>query len=117
MSVGAGLFIGGCDVMDDWYSMFALIPAFLALIAVYGIHSTVPDGSDPGLLSLSSWVFLLFVFLVSILGIPVTLYHAKSLKPAGGIVLTIIGSIVIFTGFALTYILPSCGQGEGWALT
>jgi hypothetical protein len=114
LTIGAGLFIGGCQIMKHWYSLFALIPALLAIVAVYGIQSTAASDAVQGLISFDTWVFLLVFCLVAVLGIPVTIYHTRGLAAAGGIALNVIGSVVIFTGFALTWILPTCGGDDGW---
>jgi hypothetical protein len=63
---------------------------------------------------LDSWVFFLVFCLVSILGIPVTIYHARGFSAAAAISLNVVGSVVIFAGFTLSYIMPSGGNGDGW---
>jgi hypothetical protein len=116
LTIGAGLFIGGCQIMEHWYSLFALIPALLAIVAVYGIQSTASSDAVQGLISFDTWVFLLVFCLAAVLGVPVTIYHTRGLAAAAGIALNVVGSFVIFTGFALTWILPSCGADDGWTL-
>jgi CHASE2 domain-containing sensor protein len=48
LTVSVGLFVGGCKLLNNWWSMFALIPALLALVTVYGIHSTSGYGAHTG---------------------------------------------------------------------
>jgi ABC-type maltose transport system permease subunit len=114
LTLGAGLFVAGCIVIDDWYSMFTVFPVLLAFIAVYGMHST-REGTEPGWIVFDTWVFFLFACFASIVGLPMVLYHVRELNPILGLILNCAGCATVFIAFALYYLMPSmpCHQEDG----
>jgi hypothetical protein len=54
-------------------------------------------------------------FLSAVLGLPLVIYHVQpqDTRRVEGIVLNIIGSVIIFVGFALNYIIPACRGDDG----
>jgi hypothetical protein len=115
VSIGVGLFVGGCQAAGSWYPMFAIIPILCGGIALYGIHST-GDGAEAGWVSFDTWVFLLVVSLSSALGLPLVLFHvALDDPPILGIILESAGCLVSYIGFLLHAIVPrlACGDDDG----
>jgi hypothetical protein len=114
LCAGAGLFIGGCDILGDWLSMLVLIPVLLALLAAYGCHRTSGDSYEAGWVSFDSWVFILAFMLTWVVGVPAVVYHTKGFAKPAGLGLSIGGCVLVFVGLLLTYVLPGCSSEEGW---
>jgi hypothetical protein len=115
ISLGVGLFVGGCQATSNWYPMLAIIPILFGGVALYGIRST-GEGMEAGWVSFDAWVFFLVVSLSSALGLPIVLWHvANDDPPILGIILESSGCLVSYIGFLLHAIVPhlACGDGDG----
>lgn len=95
--VGICLCIGGCIGAKNAYPFFMIIPAGLAFVCFYGLLQS-GDGTEGGLVSGDSWVFMLVACLVSIIALPICLGRVGTISKTG-MWLTVVGAIVVIAGF------------------
>lgn len=97
--VGTCLCVGGCIGAKNAYPLFLVLPAALGFVCLHGFLTSEESGAEGGLVSGSSWMFMLVSCLVSIIALPLVLGHVGTLSKTGTW-LTTVGAVIIIAGFA-----------------
>ena len=99
-SIGLAMILSACAVTDNWYSMFILIPGVLAVVAAYGLYTSISDDYKAGCVSAEGWVFTMTFLIASCAGIPTVLYRVGKIGKfelglaVGGVGVITVGYII-----------------------
>ena len=80
-TVSCVLYFAGCGVSKNWYPLFVLFPAAIAVFLVYALYRTLDDMYEPGCFSFTSdsSIFLLAAAIVVAIALPCTFYQCGTL--------------------------------------
>lgn len=107
------LYCGGCAIEKNWYPMFVVIPCVLAIVFAYLFMSTGEGGLEGGCISKDTWLFCCICCIVSVIGLPLVLYHCDIIGWKG-LVMQLCGDLVILIGFILYVVLSRTSSGIGY---
>lgn len=98
------LYIGSCAVLKNWYPLFILIPAVLTCVFAYLFVKTGSGGLEGGCISKDTWLFLTVCCIVSIIGLPLVLYHCDVIEWKC-LVMQLCADVITAVGFIVFIVL------------
>lgn len=112
-AVCIALYCGGCAIEKNWYPMFVVIPCVLAVVCAYLFMATGEGGLEGGFISKDTWLFLCVCCIISVIGLPLVLYHCKIIGWKG-LVCQLCGDLAMVIGFVLYLVLSHKQSGIGY---
>jgi hypothetical protein len=115
LTIGAGLFIGGCSYQKQWWCMFAIIPSLVAVLSAHGLNKTKGDQPGESCDTFDGWLFFLVMCLTSVIAVPLLLFHLYfDDYKYGALAMQLVGSVLVTGGFVTFLICQASGDPDGF---